>query len=161
MLVLGVYTVWSSRQQEQRARGRELTAHAATLEAEDPARALYLGWQAGQMGRPGPPELEAVLAAALTNRPSYGILLRPSGSREQRRLEPGWEDPRVGKFRQNDPAMGGGQRSAAPHTARSSEHRDRCGLESGWEDACLSKFRQHDPVVGGSQRSSTPHTARP
>jgi len=44
------------------------------LQAEDPAQALYLGWRVGQMGRPVPPELEAVLATAMTNEPSYGIL---------------------------------------------------------------------------------------
>jgi len=56
------------------ARMRELTADAAVLQTEDPALALYLGWQVAHMGRPLPTGLEGVLATSLTNGPSYGVL---------------------------------------------------------------------------------------
>ena len=56
------------------SRARELTAHAALSQSEDPARALYLGLRAGEMARPLPPGLEQVLATALTNGASYAAL---------------------------------------------------------------------------------------
>ena len=74
LIFAGAYTVWSSRQGERQARVRELTAHAALSQTEDPARALYLGLRVSQTARPLPPLLEGVLATALTNGPSYAVL---------------------------------------------------------------------------------------
>ena len=79
----------------------------------------------------------------------------------ERGLEPGWEDAGVRECRQDDPAVGGGQRSTAPHSARSSGCCAQRGLEPGWEDAGLREWRQDDPAVGGGQRSTAPHSARP
>ncbi len=58
----------------QEARSRELTAEAGIAQIEDPALALYLGWQAAQMGRPLSRELETVLMASQADGPSYGVL---------------------------------------------------------------------------------------
>ena len=57
----------------------------------------------------------------------------------QRGLEPGWEDAGLREFRPDDPAVGGGQRSTAPHSARSSGFCEQRGLEPGWEDAGLGE----------------------
>ncbi|MBZ5625249.1 MAG: hypothetical protein LAQ69_42095 [Acidobacteriia bacterium] len=77
-LVAGmISTGWEAHIAEARrreARARELTADAALWQTEDPALALYLGWQATQMGRPLPPELEGVLATSLANGPSFGVM---------------------------------------------------------------------------------------
>ena len=72
VILMGIYTVWSSQRQERRA--RELTAYAALSQSNDPARALYLGLRVAQMERPLPPGVEAVLATALTKGASYAAL---------------------------------------------------------------------------------------
>jgi len=59
---------------------------------------------------------------------------KPSEYCEQRRLEPGWEDPCLREQRQNDPAVEGVQRSTDSHARRPSRSgREHC-LEPGWED---------------------------
>ena len=74
VILMGIYTVWSSQRQERQARARELTAYAALSQSNDPARALYLGLRVAQMERPLPPGVEAVLATALTKGASYAAL---------------------------------------------------------------------------------------
>ena len=74
LVLMGIYTVWSSQRQERRARARELTAHAALSQSDDPALAMYLGSRAAQMGEGLPPGGEAVLATALTNAASFAAL---------------------------------------------------------------------------------------
>jgi WD40 repeat protein len=68
-----------AKQEETLATARALTADAAVLQVDDPARALYLGWRAAQLGRPLPQGLEGVLTTALGNGPAYGILRGHNG----------------------------------------------------------------------------------
>jgi WD40 repeat protein len=69
-----------AKQEETLATARALTAAAAVLQVDDPARALYLGWHASQLGRPLPQGLEGVLTTALDNGPAFGILRGHNGA---------------------------------------------------------------------------------
>jgi WD40 repeat protein len=87
VVAVGIFFAWSQSRERNHlrasytaARARELTALAALSQTDDPARAAYLGLKAAEMVHPLPPSLEAVLATALTNGPSYGILLGHQGS---------------------------------------------------------------------------------
>jgi hypothetical protein len=73
-------TAEAAEKELQRTRLLLWLADASRLQTEDPARALYLGWRAGQKERPLPPGLQAVLASALTNAASYGILRGHDGA---------------------------------------------------------------------------------
>ena len=59
---------------QQSARAGELLADATLAEAEDPTRAAYVAWHAGQYGRPSPLGLESSIVAAQFDGLSYGIL---------------------------------------------------------------------------------------
>jgi len=74
LIFLGAYTVWSSRQQELRARARMLAAYAAMSLSEDPALALYLGVRAAQTAQPLLPGLESFLADTLRKGHSFAAL---------------------------------------------------------------------------------------
>jgi WD40 repeat protein/energy-coupling factor transporter ATP-binding protein EcfA2 len=74
LCAVGAVFYWSQAREKQSLQasleGAELTALAALSQTDDPARALYLGL----LVHPAPPSLEEVLANALTNGASYGVL---------------------------------------------------------------------------------------
>jgi len=81
LFVIAAILGWSQLREKRnleatlkQTRARELTALAALSQDSDPTRALYLGLTAARMVSPPPPNLEGVLATALTNGVSYGLL---------------------------------------------------------------------------------------
>src|SRR5262249_48224767 len=55
----------AAQRNARESKARELTAYAAMSQSEDPAVALFLGWQAAQVSRPFAPGLERVLDETL------------------------------------------------------------------------------------------------